>query len=565
MRIDTRTLVAAAAIVVGFVAFQLATNPAHADVGRADCSTPRHAVVTWLENASLHPSVAATCFDFDGAGIRAPQDRARMVQQLLAVFDQQGYLVYPESLPNSTEVEGGDRVVVVRRFEDVYVEPTAGAWKFPASVVSRIPEFYGDTFSVDVERYVRMLPTWCRQDVLFGVVWWQFLGLFLAIFVALLVRLLVTNVVARGGERILKRLGQHAMRETVVRAASPIGTLALGGVLLYLFPLLRFGVHVNQVGTIALRVLMACAAVLLVYRLVDVGADVFSRRAEDTDTKLDDQLVPLVRKALKVFVLALGVLFVLQNMDVDVGSLIAGASLGGLAFTLAAKDTVANLFGSISIFADRPFQVGDWVVINGHEGVVEEVGMRSTRIRTFYSSLVTIPNSAVANAAVDNYGMREYRRCMVTLGIGYDATPEQISAFVEGIRAILRANSKVRQDAYEVAFRNFGDSGLEVLVYFFFETDTWTDELAQRQNIFLEIMRLAQDIGVTFAFPTQTLHLDTVAKQGPRKVAPAPSNDDLTAIVESYGPGGSRARPDGVQLTHGYLAAPQARGNDADG
>jgi MscS family membrane protein len=255
-----------------------------------------------------------------------------------------------------------------------------------------------------------------------------------------------------------------------------------------------------------------------------------------------------------------GVIFVLQNMDVDVGSLLAGASLGGLAFTLAARDTVANLFGSISIFADRPFQVGDWVIIEGHEGVVEEVGMRSTRIRTFYSSLVSIPNSVVANAAVDNYGMRQFRRCMVTLGVTYGTTPAQMRAFVEGIRAILQANERVRKDAYEVSFRNFGASGLEVLLYFFFSTDTWSDELAQRENIFLEVLRLAEQLDVHFAFPTQTLHIES---QAPREArAPKTQLDEaaLANIVRSFGPGGAASRPTPQHLTQGYLpggAAPE--------
>jgi MscS family membrane protein len=260
-------------------------------------------------------------------------------------------------------------------------------------------------------------------------------------------------------------------------------------------------------------------------------------------------------------VVCVGVIFVLQNMDVDVGSLLAGASLGGLAFTLAARDTVANLFGSISIFADHPFQVGDWVVIDGHEGVVEEVGMRSTRIRTFYSSVVTIPNSVVANTAVDNYGMRQYRRCMVTLGVTYDTTPELMRAFVEGIRAILRANPKVRKDAYEVCFRNFNASGLEILVYFFFDTDTWSDELAQRQNVFLEVLRLAEQLGVRFAFPTQTLHIESQSTREPRTPTRQLDEATLAQVVRSFGPGGSASRPEPTHLTDGYLPGASQRGS----
>lgn len=526
----------------------------------SDCSTPRRAVETWLDNAHDHPRVAATCFDFSGTEFGTDAERTLAVRHLLAVFDQRGYYVYPDTLPDTAEVEGTTQVPPVRRFAEAFVEKDGHGWRFPPSVVRQIPGWYVDTFDVDVESLVAQLPEWAKTELLTGVAVWQLLLLALAILLGLVTRALVAFVVGNYGGKLIKRAGEAADAKIVTRAAHPVGTLAMVGVLWYALPLLRLSVRLNQIGTIALRVMMAGAGVLLLYRLVDLASDVFSRRAEQTDTKLDDQLVPLVRKASKVFVVCVGVIFVLQNMDVDVGSLLAGASLGGLAFTLAARDTVANLFGSISIFADHPFQVGDWVIIDGHEGVVEEVGMRSTRIRTFYSSLITIPNSVVANAAVDNYGMREFRRCMVTLGVTYDTTPAQMRAFVEGIRAILQANPKVRKDAYEVSFRNFGASGLEVLLYFFFKTDTWSDELAQRENIFLEVLRLAQQLDVQFAFPTQTLHIESHATREARSPKVELDEAALAEIVRSFGPGGSASRPIPQHLTTGYLPGQDPRG-----
>ena len=531
----------------------LAAPRASAEPNSADCSTPRRAVETWLDNAHDNPSIAGACFEFTGTGFDSVEERQLAVRHLLAVFDQRGYYVYPDTIPDTADIEGTTQVAPVRRFEEVFVQRDAVGWRFPAAVVRQIPTWYGETFDVDVESLVGELPEWTKAELLAGVMLWQLLFLALAILLGLVTRSVVAHLVGNYGGKLITRAGEAADAQTVARAAHPVGTLAMVGVLWYALPLLRLSVRLNQIGTIALRVMMAGAGVLLLYRLVDLASDVFGRRAEQTETKLDDQLVPLVRKASKVFVVCVGVIFVLQNMDVDVGSLLAGASLGGLAFTLAARDTVANLFGSISIFADRPFQVGDWVVIEGHEGVVEEVGMRSTRIRTFYSSLVTIPNSVVANAAVDNYGMRQFRRCTVTLGVTYSTTPAQMRAFVEGIRAILQANPKVRQDAYEVCFRNFGASGLEVLLYFFFKTDTWSDELAQRENIFLEVLRLAEALDVQFAFPTQTLHIESQVTREPRSPKRDLDEAALASVVTSFGPGGSASRPTPQHLTSGYL------------
>ena len=280
----------------------------------------------------------------------------------------------------------------------------------------------------------------------------------------------------------------------------------------YMLPFADLPERNAQIAHVAVRVLAACAAVLVAYRAVDLVAMVFLERASKTKTKLDDQLVPLARKATKIFVFAVGLIFVLQNLDVDVTSLVAGASLGGLAFSFAAKDTVANLFGSISIFADQPFQVGDYVKIDSHEGVVEEVGMRSTRIRTFDSSLLSIPNSVVANAAIDNFGLREFRRCRVTLGLRYDTTPSQIEGFVAGVKKILNEHPKVRDDGQEIHFNGFGDSALEFLLQFFINTLDWSEELSVRHEVFVAIVKLADNIDAAFAFPTQSLHIESMPK-----------------------------------------------------
>lgn len=530
-----------------------------------DCASPRAAAETFLANLQddhENLPLATKCFSWRAAGIRGTQARETLARKLKAVLDQRGLYVDIEALPSATDAEDG-RVEFTSRLPVVYLEERDGQWLVSEETIQSIETLHDETFTVDVERYIEKLPSWARTPILPGMALWQLLGVLVALLLGFVARLLATSIVVRQGARLLKAAGQTANAEILQRSANPIGTLVMVAVLWWMLPLLRFSARVNQIGTIALRVMAATAVVLLVYRLVDLGADIFAQRAERTETKLDDQIVPLIRKTLKVFVIAVGVIFVLQNLDVDVGSLLAGVSLGGLAFTLAAKDTVANLFGSVSIFADQPFQVGDWVVIDGHEGIVEEVGMRSTRIRTFYDSLISIPNNTVANAAVDNYGQRRYRRCMVTLGLTYDTTPDQMQAFVEGVRAILRANAHVRQDAYEVHFRNFGASSLEVMLYFFFRVASWTEELRERQNVFLEVMRLADALGVEFAFPTQTLHLasQTRPSDAARRDVPA----DLGATVRAFGPGGDRSTASTPELAGGFWPGHEAPAGDGAG
>ena len=323
---------------------------------------------------------------------------------------------------------------------------------------------------------------------------------------------------------------------------------------------------ISRVILVATQALAAYSIVWLAYRLIDVLIDWLDSKAAETETKLDDQLIPLLRKTLKVFTAVIGTIFILQNFNVDVGSLLAGLGLGGLAFALAAKDTVANFFGSLVIFIDKPFQIGDWVVIGGVEGVVEEVGFRTTKVRTFYNSLVTVPNAQMTNVSIDNYGMRQYRRYKTNLGLTYDTPPEKVQAFCEGVRAIIAGLPGMRKDYYLVEFREFGATSLDIFLYCFMEVPDWNAELRTRTNLNLEIMRLAENLGVSFAFPTQTIHVETMARESDIPQPKSLTTEQLVQVINDFGPGGTLARPRAVTLSKGYdPGTGPAKGSDSDG
>jgi MscS family membrane protein len=237
----------------------------------------------------------------------------------------------------------------------------------------------------------------------------------------------------------------------------------------------------------------------------------------------------MLRRGLKIVVIAFGVPFIAQNLDIDITSLLAGLGIGGIAFALAAKDTVENLFGSVTVLIDRPFAIGDWVVIGDLDGTVEEIGFRSTRIRTFYNSVITMPNARLVNAAVDNLGARRYRRVKTMISVQYDTPPDRLEAFCEGIRELIRKHPYTRKDYYMVYLNEFAASSLNILLYAFHETPDWPTELRERHRLFVDVVRLAHRLGVQFAFPTQTLHLASVPAAlgggtgdgAPRREAPA--------------------------------------------
>lgn len=251
----------------------------------------------------------------------------------------------------------------------------------------------------------------------------------------------------------------------------------------------------------------------LMIRLVNVVTKILHRWASRTDSVLDDQLVPLVAKAAKVTVGLLAMLLVLQNLGYSISGLIAGLGVGGLAVALAAQKTLADVFGSVMLLVDRPFTVGDWIRSpDGQvEGVVEEIGFRSTKIRTFEKTLVYVPNSRLADFIIDNIDRRPIRRVWITVGVTYDTTRNRMQAAVEEIRTMLSNHEGVDQGFYIVRFTDFGSSSLDIMVYYFANTTVWDDYLAVREDVNLKIMGILENLELEIAFPTRTLHLSTEA------------------------------------------------------
>lgn len=228
-------------------------------------------------------------------------------------------------------------------------------------------------------------------------------------------------------------------------------------------------------------------------------------KAEASDSPLAD-FVPLLRKTIRVFLIVIGGLLIVQELGYSVGSLIAGLGIGGLAVGLAARDTLANFFGSIVIFVDRPFTRGDWIVVGEQEGVVEEIGIRVTRIRTFANSLITIPNAQLTTTAITNWSRMVKRRINVTIGVTYGTRADKVEAAIQRIEQIIREDDRLHHDFFFVKFVDFAAYSLNIQVYCFTKTTTWVPYLTVRQELLLKIMRAFQEMGIEFAFPTQTIH-----------------------------------------------------------
>lgn len=252
------------------------------------------------------------------------------------------------------------------------------------------------------------------------------------------------------------------------------------------------------------HVLIAINITWLVARLVDaIIQEYIVPLAAKTESTLDDQIIPVVRKGIRSVIWILGVIVALNNAGYDVGALIAGLGIGGLALAMAAKDSVANIFGGIMIFTDKPFKVGDRIKINGFDGTITEVGIRTSRMRTLEGRLVTIPNSLFTGDMVENVSAEPSRKVILNLGLTYDMTAEQMEKGIELLKGIAKANKDVNDD-YLVSFNAFGDFSLGIMFIYYIKSGS--DNLETQTEINLEILKQFGANGLEMAFPTQTIY-----------------------------------------------------------
>ncbi|MDP6380687.1 MAG: mechanosensitive ion channel family protein, partial [Phycisphaerae bacterium] len=360
-------------------------------------------------------------------------------------------------------------------------------------------------------------PDWARRPLLFDVAAWQFILLFLFLLAGLVAKK-ITDYVFEG--RIIPLFKKTRFRfDNMLTTAlyKPLGFLFLLAGVFGAVAVLRLPAEdPNARGLVfgALKLLLATDVIWFLFRLVDVLMVYLLDLAGRTESKLDDQLVPLVRKALKVSIGVIGFVWIVQMLGYSVSALLAGLGIGGLAVALALQDTLSNFFGSIVLFVDRPFRIGDWVKISDVEGTVEQIGFRSTRVRTWPKTLVTIPNKQVANSTVDNCSQMPKRRVMITVGVTYETKANQMEAAVAAIRQILESDGGVDQEFIVVRFTDFGASSLDILVYYFTKDIPLPDHLAVKERVNLAIMRAIEKLDLSIAFPTRTVYLEgDIARQ----------------------------------------------------
>lgn len=480
--------------------------------------------LSYLQPDSYKPEIAAQALSIVDPN---SEDGQELAHKLIKIYDGKGFIVDIDKIPHEANytdpATGMHKYVIYNGLPQIYVEKYGDKWLYSIETVKAIPDIYEKMYPVDISQITDNLPQFFRIRIL-GIQIWKLCGLVIYFLIGFILFKIISWIFDYFLIKIFKKFTTKSIFSKYVhRVAKPISlfiVLIIASNFLSLLELpLKFSFYLN----LMIKAFMPIAITAVAYNLSEMVGDMFGKIAAKTPSKFDDQMVPLIRKSLKVTAVVLGGIYVISSLGVDITPILAGASIGGLAFALAAQDTLKNLFGSVTIFSDRPFELGDWIVFDGAEGMVEEVGLRSTRIRTFYNSLISIPNGKLADLKIDNMGRREFRRFFTNITITYDTPPDLIDAFVEGLREIVTNHPHTRKDYFQIHLNDLGSTSINILFYIFFAVPDWGLELQSKHEIISDIIKLADKLGVRFAFPTQTIHIEEFPER--KSLTPVYSDD----------------------------------------
>jgi MscS family membrane protein len=391
-------------------------------------------------------------------------------------------------------------------------------WMVSGATVAKIPRLYREFGYGPLGDY---LPPAFFEIRFFELALWQWLALVLAAAAAWAVGSLGTVVAVRIVGPLARRAAPVLGDRLVSVGTGPL-RLALAVFLFFVVsPLLNLSISAQQFFREVEKALMIVVVAWVVLRATDVLAELATERLRGLGRPTAIAVVPLGRKAAKVVIVVLAVLAALQNIGVNVTGVLAGLGIGGLAVALAAQKTVENLFGGVTLLVDQPVRVGDFCRFGDRLGTVEEIGLRSTRLRTLDRSVVSVPNGHFSSLELENFTLRDRIWLNTTLGLRYETTPDQLRHVLVGIRRMLYAHPRIDSEPARIRFTSFGAYSLDLEIFAYVRTSDYDEFLAVREDVYLRIMDIVAESGTGFAFPSQTTYFarDTGLDEAKRRAA----------------------------------------------
>lgn len=486
---------------------------AFADRKGNDFSSPNGAVYNhlfYLQKDSYDPEQSAKSLDIR---LKDKENIERAIQ-LKQIFDGKGLYISMSKIPEDPDFFDSISKKNVffpfpKELPMVYLEKQGKNWQYAEETIDAIPGLHSKTYPFGTDVLINLVQQQSGKKFL-GVYLWQYLGL-LIFFAGSAILYMLLRLVSGF---LIKRISRISLRievpdKKLIRRTSHIFSLMILMVFARFFiPVFQFSVKTNMFLQRFLELVIVIFATIFLMRIVDFLIKYFRNYAEKTENKLDDQLVPIVSQIIRLFILIGAFFQILSLFNVNVTALIAGVSIGGLAIALAAKEAVGNLIGSLMIFLDKPFHIGDFVRIDSVEGVVKEVGFRSTRVMTKDTSVVSIPNGILINSNLVNMGIREFRLHETTLSITHDTPPALIEAYLEGLKRIVKEHPVVSNDNCYIYLSQIGPNSIDIMFRVHIDTKDFDEELAIKEKLILTAMQLAEALEIRFAFPSTTVYIE---------------------------------------------------------
>jgi len=374
-----------------------------------------------------------------------------------------------------------------------------------------------DGLDMNIDHTVQVLlaPIYSKFPILsetfLGIPIANFIAAVLVFLIFLLLRNFFTYIIMESLQKLAKHTETYYDDRVISALKGPVG-FAFVLIGLHLFFLLIF--KETAIIKNSLNTLIVFDIFWAILATADALRGLFHHATEKFNPDLSKEMGDFILKIVKFLIGGLGFAAMLQVWGINVTALIASLGLGGLAFALAAKDTASNLFGSFAILADKSIRIGEWIKVDGVEGVVEAIGTRTTKIRSFEKSLITLPNQIIANTPIENFSRRGVRRIKMRIGLTYGTNSQQIHKIVEEIKYMLHSHPNIAtKETLLVNFESFGDSALNIFIYTFTATSNWERYLDIREDVHLKIMHIVEENNAAFAFPSQSIYVEQLPVQ----------------------------------------------------
>lgn len=463
----------------------------------------------YLQPDSYQPSIAARTIapGYDST------EAVELAIKIKQVLDGKGLYVRLREIPSNpefTDTTSGKHYYTPfpTAIPQIYLERVDTSWYYSYETAELIRGIHKSLYPLGSDFLVHLLPRQANQKFL-GLATWQHLGLLLILLIMTAMFFIMYFLGRQIIKAIVKRREKLAYitREDNKRLSGFFAAIIALWVARMLVPAVQLPIKGSEFAHDLIGILMTVFVMLLALAFVTI----FKHRAEAftelTETKMDEQLLPIITRLAKIVIVTIAIFYILKLFDVNITALIAGISIGGLALALAAQDTVKNLIGSVVIFVDKPFQIGDYIIVAGLEGTVTEVGFRSTRIMTIDTSIISIPNGQIANMSLTNLGLREARLFNILIAVTYDTPAEKMRTFIDELRKLVQEHAKVQTEPYFIHLRELADSSINIMFRCYLLVPSFGEELALKEELLFEIIKIAENLEVEFAFPTTTVHM----------------------------------------------------------